>query len=160
MAKRSLWIVIAILVLGFVFLILRLGLIGPTDIAVHDELNSEGIRPDVAAEIARTFSESERKRAATTQLARSLQMAIAQPEEALKINAIYERAQLCLDAIEGLRPTDPPTYTNSKIEGWVVNSKARARAYIRYNSNLSGHIFKVPSADISMCDFDPSRMRN
>jgi hypothetical protein len=129
-------------------------------VSVKDELNTDGIRPDVADEIKRAFPDSERKRAAATQLARAFQMALTNPEAAMAVNTTYERAQSCLDAIEGLRPEDGPTETGDKIEGWVVNSAKRSRAYLRYNAGLSGQVFDGPEADLKACDFDPAKMRN
>lgn len=154
---KNKWISLAIIIViaGLLVLVLR-----HHRLASKDQLNADGIRPDVAEKIAHAFPKSERKRGAATQLARAFQLSIMQPDRALEINALYERAKACLLAIEGKGPADGPSDISPLIEGWVVDSIARSRAYIHYNAGLSGQVFSGPDADISSCDFDPSNMRN
>jgi hypothetical protein len=153
--NKWIWLAIIILIGGLLFLFLRNN---PT--RGIDQLNSDGIRDDVAKAIAEKFPESEKKRAAAIQLARAFQMAIDHPDEALKVDHIYEKATGCLMAIEGVGPMDGPTGTSPIIEGFVVNSIQRNRSYIHYNAGLSGQIFSGPEGNITFCEFDPSKMRN
>lgn len=125
-----------------------------------DTLNTEGIRDDVAEDIARTFPNSETLRAAATQLARSLQLAIDKPENALEIEKQDDAATACYYAIRGQVLEDEESSVPLKVEGMVVNSYARSEAYIRYNGKLSGRIFQSIHPDISRCDFDANAMRN
>jgi hypothetical protein len=157
--KRFLWTGL-VLVFGLIAITIGTCSRRSSDVAVKDEINADGVRPDVADKIKRAFPDSERKRAAATQLARAFQLAVEKPERALEVNVQYERAQACMYAIEGVGHGDPPTETSTLIESWVVNSLARSRAYLRYNATLSGEVFEVIEANISSCDFDSSKMRN
>ena len=155
MKNKWIWVAIIILIGGLLFLFMRNNPAGGID-----QLNSDGIRSDVAKAIAEKFPESEKKRAASIQLARAFQMSIDHPDEALKVNQIYEKAMGCLMAIEGWGLTFGPTETSGIIEGFVVNSLRRSRSYIHYNAGLSGQIFGGPQPDITSCEFDPSKMRD
>ena len=159
MPKIWLWTAASVLVLGSFVLLLK-QCSGPRPLAVHDALDADGVRADVAAEIAKAFPESEKKRAAATQLARALQRGIDKPDDAIEIYALWERAATCLSAVEGLDRTSAPTETSSLIEGWVVNTTARSRAYIHYNAGLGGRILKGSGIDPGSCDFDPGAMSN
>ncbi len=160
MKNKWLLIALCVAIFGIGVLVLRSCNQQSSEVGIKDQLNSDGVRSDVAQAIAHTFPESEKKRAAATQLARAFQMAIENPERALEINNNWEKAQACVYAIEGTGPADSATNTGDIIESLVVNSSKRSRAYIRYNANLSGHIFNVIGADLSACSFDPSKMRN
>jgi len=149
------WFVTIILIAGLLVLVLR-----NHRLASKDQLNADGIRDDVAQAIAQRFPESEKKRAAATQLARVLQMGIDRPDDALKMDPVYTKAIECMDAIEGLGPADGPTETATIIEGFVVNSFERTRSYIHFNAGFSGHIFPGIRANIASCEFDPSKMRD
>jgi hypothetical protein len=159
MPKYRIWIVVFVLALGSLVVLLR-QCSGAKSLAVHDLLNSDGVRADVAAEIAKAFPESEKKRAAATQLARAFQIGLDRPDDASDVYAIYEKAKSCLNAVEGLGPNSGPTGTSTKIESWVVNTTARSRAYIHYNAGLSGRMFTGPGENIADCNFDPSKMAN
>lgn len=155
MSNKWFWLLIIVLSIGLFVFILR-----NHRLANKDQLNADGIRDDVAKAIAEKFPESEKKRAAVTQLARAFQLAIDHPDNALEVNRIHEKAHECLDAIEGLGPYDGPTFTGSIIEGFVVNSLERTRSYIHYNAGLSGYVFQDTNAKMASCEFDPSKMRD
>jgi hypothetical protein len=125
-----------------------------------DALNSDGIRDDVAVAIQQAFPESERVRAAATQLARTTQLAIDKPENALEINKLDEAATACYYAIRGDVSENENTSVPLKVEAMVVNSYRRNRSYIRYNSKLSGRIFESIRPDFSRCEFDVGSMSN
>lgn len=126
----------------------------------NDELNADGIREDVASEISTAFPKSEKRRAAATQLSRAFQTAIDNPGEASAANELYERAESCLRAVEGVQVRGEPTDTSAMIESWVVNSYERSKAYIHYNASLSGRFFPPIDPDISKCEFDVAKMSN
>ena len=125
-----------------------------------DALNPDGIRDDVAVAIQTTFPESDKVRAAATQLARTTQLAIDKPENALEINKLDEAATACYYAIRGDVSENENTSVPLKVEAMVVNSYRRNRAYIRYNSKLSGRIFESIRPDFSRCEFDVGSMSN
>lgn len=111
--KRIVAIVIAaaalVIVSFFVFQIRQSALVtGPnTNPAVHDEVDANGIRPDVKKEIEKLYPTPGPERNAANQLARALQRAIAAPEEALLINEEFEAATACLLAVD-TRHDSPP----------------------------------------------------
>jgi hypothetical protein len=156
MKNTWVWLVIVALITGLLFFILR----NRPSSTSTDQLNAEGIRSDVEKAIAEKFPESEKKRAAVTQMARAFQKAIDYPDNALEIDRIWTKSQECLDAIEGLTPADGPTGTSGVIESFVVNSFARSRAYTHYNAGLSGQVSPGIEANINSCEFDPNKMRN
>lgn len=147
-----------VLLIGIFVLIIRQCSSKP--LGVDDKLNADGIREDVAVEIARAFPQSEKRRAAATQLSKAFQVAIDEPGEASVANELYERAKSCLMAVEGLAMRAEPTQTSGQIESWVVNSYERSQAYIQYNAALSGRIFEPIDPDISKCEFDVATMRD
>ena len=155
MKNKWLLLAIAVPIVGLLVLVLR-----NHHVTSQDPLNADGIRDDVAQAIAQRFPESEKKRAAAIQMARAFQMAIEHPNNALEFNHILTKAEECMDAIEGLGPADGPTGTGGIIRDFVVNSLTRTRAYIHANAGLSGHVFSGFRADVSSCEFDPSKMRN
>ncbi len=152
-----------VIVSFFVFQIRQSALVtgSNTNPAVHDEVDANGVRPDVKREIEKLYPTPGPERNAATQLARALQRAIAAPEEALLINEEFEAATACLLAVDkqtDTRHDSPPDDSVSRsirIESFVINSKERARAYIRYNANLSGQLFPGIAPDQSRCDNEP-----
>jgi hypothetical protein len=123
-----------------------------------DILNADGIRDDVAVAIQKTFPDSKLIRAAATQKARALQLAIDDPENALEIRRIGEAATACYYAVKGDVSENENTSVVLKVEAMVVNSYQRSRAYIRYNSKLSGRIFQSIQPDFARCEFDVASM--
>lgn len=159
MKNKWIWVVSIVLLGGILVFTLR-QCNGAKSLGVGDTLNAEGIRDDVAAAIQKTFPHSERVRAAATQLARTTQLAIDNPENALEINKLDEAATACYYAIRGDIRENENTSVPLKVEAMVVNTYQRNRAYIRYNSKLSGRIFEGIRPDFSQCDFDVGSMGN
>ena len=151
--------VFIVLIGGFIVLILR-HCDGSKSLGVGDKLNAHGIRDDVAVAIQMAFPESAKVRAAATQLARTTQLAIDNPENALEINKLDESATACYYAIRGEVMENENTSVVLKVEAMVVNSYQRSRAYIRYNSRLSGRVFKSIAPDFSLCEFDVASLKN
>ncbi len=124
----------------------------------NDALNADGIRDDVAVAIQQAFPESEIVRAAATQVARTIQLSIDDPKNALEIRRRGEAATECWYAVRGDVSENENTSLVLKVEAMVVNSYQRSRAYIRYNSKLSGQIFDSIQPDFSSCEFDVASM--
>ena len=148
-----------VLIGGFVVLILR-HCDGSKSLGVGDKLNADGVREDVAVAIQETFPESKLTQAAATQVARTIQLSIDEPENALEIHRRGEAATACWYAVKGDRHEDENTSLVLKVEAMVVNSYERSRAYIRYNSKLSGRIFEGIRPDLSRCEFDVASLKN
>ena len=159
MKHKWFWSVSVVLLVGIIVLILT-NYDSSKSRGAGDALNADGIREDVAAEIARAFPESKKRRASATQLSNAFQAAIAEPGEASVANELYERAESCLMAVEGLAVRAEPTDTSEQIESWVVNSYERSQAYIQYNAALSGRIFGPIDPDILKCEFDVAKLRD
>jgi hypothetical protein len=159
MKNKWIWVVSIVLLSGILVLTMR-RCNGANSLGVGDKLNAQGIRDDVAAAIQKTFPKSERVRAAAIQLARTTQLAIDNPENALEINKLDEAATACYYAIRGDVIENENTSVPLKVEAMVVNSYQRNRAYIRYNSKLSGRIFESIRPDFSLCEFDVGSMSN
>lgn len=124
-------------------------------------LNADGVRTDVALAIATLFPDSARLRAAGTQLAKALQMAIDQPENAAQIHqAQYTKAKECVLAMENIGEFDGASKVSHQIEALVVNTYERSRQYSLYNSGLSGGTYDLPRANPASCVFDPRKLEN
>lgn len=124
-----------------------------TNPAVHDEVDADGIRPDVRKEIEKLYPSPGAKRDAAVQLARVLQKALRTPEDAPAINKEFEAATACILAVDETHD-DPPndSVTRSiRIESFVVNSAKRAEAYLRYNAILSDNLYPGIAPDDSQC---------
>lgn len=119
-----------------------------------DRLTEQGIRPDVEQAINKEFPSSRRKRLAAIQLARMLQRAIDNPEDALAMEPEFNTAIACVDAIDKLEPDSQ--YLSLRIVPMVVNTWARSRAYVKYNAKFSGKIIHTIKPDLKKCDFDAS----
>lgn len=119
-----------------------------------------GIRPDVRISIAEQFSASANLRAAAEQLAAAFQLAIDKPDQALEVNRAYEKAKSCLRAIDELDPYETVREVSRFVEASVVNSRDRAAAYLRYNTNLSGQIFDPINPSLKNCNFDVQSLEN
>ncbi|CAN5514245.1 hypothetical protein BH10BDE1_BH10BDE1_13880 [soil metagenome] len=152
MKNRWIWIgaIVAVILIAIAILKFSSG--------SKDVLNADGVRDDVAVAIQQTFPESEMVRAAATQVARTIQLSIDDPENALEIRRRGEAATACWYAVRGEVSENENTSLVLKVEAMVVNSYRRTRAYIRYNSKLSGQIFESIQPDFSSCEFDVASM--
>jgi hypothetical protein len=136
-----------IIALSF-FIIYRL------NIKRSDQLNEQGVRPDVAQAIEDAFPNSKRTRLAALQLARAFQRAVDRPENAAEINKTYEKAISCIEAVSLAQNEPESDRISTQVESMVVNTWARSRSYVKYNARLSGGVFDMIQPDSKNCDFE------
>ena len=116
--------------------------------------NSNGVRDDVEEMISKNYSKTEVMKLAAMQDARALQKAIENPENAMEISVLVSKA---VDCAGSLSDKGVSFDMGRAIEAETTNNAERAEAYLRFNLNLSGHVFS-PSYDSAMaCDFDVSK---
>jgi hypothetical protein len=123
--------------------------------------DGDGIRDDIQRYIALTYPDSARTRAALLQMTVALQKALLESpdeESALNNTETIHRASECnwyINAAASIRMTD-------LLMSQYLNTEARSRAYLEYNSKLGGHVFG--SKDFgeyrTSCTFDPELMED
>lgn len=113
-------------------------------------------RPDVEKELLKKFSHSKKLQKAALEYARQFQVAISFPELAREIYTKVDKASMCFDALYGSNSHIP----SREIEALVVNTYGRAKAYLKYNANLSGYMYEVPTPNVADCHFDVNSMEN
>lgn len=123
--------------------------------------DNDGVRDDIQRYIALTYPDSERTRAALTQYVKSTQEAlfITNDEAAARNNADESRrARACLRFILG----DLNEMRRVRVEtlAHFLNTDSRSKAFIRYNSLLSGQVFELITDRKAGCDFNPDAMKN
>jgi hypothetical protein len=123
--------------------------------------DGDGIRDDIQRYIALTYPDSRKTRAALRQAAIALQKIIIESsdvESALNNTEHETRASEC---IRYLRPEDGREIDNMLLAEFL-NTLDRSKAYLEYDSKLSGHVFGVKNIDEyrSSCTFDPDLMED
>lgn len=123
--------------------------------------DGDGIRDDIQRYIFLTYPDSRKIRAALRQAAVALQKIILgspDVETALYITELEARASEC---IRYIRPEDGREIDNMLLAEFL-NTIDRSRAYLAYDSQLSGHVFGVRNIDEyrSSCSFDPVLMED
>lgn len=124
--------------------------------------DADGVRDDVQRYIATTHPDSEKTRAILTQYAKALQKALLDAgskelsmQNAEKINLTSE----CGDFILSIE-----VYRNilKKLRPEILNTDARSKAYLQYDDQLGGEVFRSIQYDqrASACDFYPESMAN
>jgi hypothetical protein len=123
-----------------------------------EDQDADGVRDDVQAFINSTYPESAKVRAALGQIAKSLQLAIENPENAL---ATQKPVYLALSCLEATLPNlEIYGEISEQLEAAVVNSDVRSRAYIRYDANLSGQTFSITRGKMQDCSFNSAELAN
>ncbi|HWM90311.1 MAG TPA: hypothetical protein VN493_06045 [Thermoanaerobaculia bacterium] len=120
--------------------------------------DGDGLRDDIQRYIELTHPNEPATRAGLRQYIFPLQRALVDAdsgETALQHTANLDRADDCLQSLIGLRPTIEAT---DKLVAEFLNTEERSRAYILYDSQLGGHVFRLrglSEINTSLCDFDP-----
>jgi hypothetical protein len=117
--------------------------------------DGDGIRDDIQRYIFLTYPDSHKTRAALGQAAVALQKIILgspDVETALYNTELEARASEC---IRFIRPEDGREMDNMLLAEFL-NTIDRSRAYLAYDSQLSGHVFGVRNINEyrSSCSFD------
>jgi len=123
--------------------------------------DGDGIRDDIQRYIALTYPNSQKTRAALQQAAIALQKTILESpdvESALNNTELEARASEC---IRYIRPGDGRKIDNMLLAEFL-NTLDRSKAYLEYDSKLSGHVFGVKEIDEyrTSCSFDPDLMED
>lgn len=121
--------------------------------------DGDGIRDDIQRFIALNHPDSEKLRAGLTQYARAIQEALlVRDDKPLSLNAASKtsRATECLWFLLG---EQAPDVTNTMFAE-MLNTVARSRAYLTYNSQLFGGIFPSATQLKPSCAFDPDALPN
>ena len=124
----------------------------------------DGVRDDVQRWIATTFPDSEKTRAAVTQMAKAMQSMLlsAEDEKSSRMNAIARnRAAFCISFVrDQLLGSASDAYDlKREIEAVYLNTAERTRAWLRADSHLGG-MYSVPDDLSKGCDFDPNALPN
>lgn len=139
--KKSLAIVFLILliILGFWF--------SRKDSAKESIIGGwEKIRESVETRYA---NNPELKKAAL-QMARALQLAVENPDNAVAIDVELEKAMSCVLGVLEKQGSEESGILG-EIRDLVIKGKERERRYILYNARLSGRVFSGGGPDISLC---------
>jgi hypothetical protein len=105
------------------------------------DADADGLRDDVQIHIHNTYPETQARKAAT-QLAKALQALLTEGGKAsgaLAAGAAMNKAIDCLYAIDGAKFGDRV----EDVEGVVVNTGTRAKAYAKAGAFLSGGSYSV-----------------
>lgn len=113
-------------------------------------------RIEVEKKLLKQFSHSKRLQAASLEYARQFQVAILFPQLARENYTKMDKARSCFAALYG----DEYYKRSREMEAMVVNTYARAKAYLKYNANLSGYMYDVNPTTVNDCHFDPNSLEN
>lgn len=131
----------------------------PASSAYGTDANADGTWDDVEAKIEETkFSRTQKL--AWKQYAHAIQEAIDESDDkhsSVENSHKMQRARGCIAAVQ-------PDAENvgARLEEWVVTSKERLKAYLSYNSKLSGQVYQDHQATntTAECDVDPQQIGN
>lgn len=126
--------------------------------------NGEGVRPDVRQYIEETYPDSARKRAALFQMAKLAELAITDADNkdlSIQHARDMDRAGACLWYTFGTVSAYSEA-ENALVEGVVLNTDARNKAYFTFNDQLGGQYFQGTPHDerAGSCDIDPATLPN
>ncbi|WP_374001541.1 hypothetical protein [Bdellovibrio bacteriovorus] len=100
----------------------------------------------------RYASNPELKKAAL-QMAKALQLAVQNPDNAVAIDVELEKAMSCVLGVLEKQGSDESGVLGD-IRDLAIKGSERERRYIRYNARLSGRVFDGGGPDISLCTQD------
>lgn len=123
--------------------------------------DQDGIRDDIQRYIALTYPDSSKTRAALRQAAIALHRAILESpdeESALRNTELEARASECLWYIH----PESSIKMSDILMAEFLNTLERSKAYLEYDSKLSGHVFGGKDFDEykTSCTFDPDLMED
>lgn len=132
----------------------------PAAYAPYDP-NGEGLPLHVRQYIEETYPDSARKRAALFQYAKVMEKALADADnKELSIQHAQEsdRALACLQYTQG--SVDAARTVRLDLKPIILNTDERNEAYLTYNDQLGGQVFKgIPYDErASACSIDPSSL--
>jgi len=127
--------------------------------------DNDGVRDDVQRWIAMTFPNSQKTRAAVTQMAKAMQLMIlnaADEANARKYSSAADSASFCISFVRGqilgLRSSDAYNLKR-ELEAVYLNTAVRSRAWMQADSYLGG-MYGVPSDLSKGCKFNLDALPN
>ncbi len=124
------------------------------------------MRDDVQRWIALTYPNSQKTRAALTQMAKAKQKILLNAADAINARSYAiesNRAYLCLSfvrrQIKGLSGKDSYNISG-EMRALYLNTYARSKAALQHSQHLSGQFFSLPPDKSTGCDFNPDAMPN
>ena len=123
--------------------------------------DGDGLRDDIQRYIALTYPDSQKTRAALSQFAFALNKVILEsPDEGKALNntEFIHRASECLWYIHSRQSIK----LSDSLMAEYLNTIDRSRAFLDYDSKLTGNVFKGKDFDEykSSCTFDPDLMED
>ena len=141
------------------------GAAGKATLAGIDSDN-DGVRDDVQRWIALTYPNSQKTRAALTQMAKAKQIILlgAADVASARANAdIADNAADCIsyvrESILGLAGSDAYSI-KGELRAVYLNTLLRTKAWLQHDSHLGGMFFTVPADLKQGCSFNPDLMAN
>lgn len=124
--------------------------------------DGDGVRDDIQRYIALTYPNSEKTRAALSQVAQSVQVELldANDRQASISHAVVAMRDMeCLIYIHGVESAGTLW---AQLEAQFINTDERIRAYIKANAQASGQVFtSTPREQRRLtCNFDPDAMKD
>jgi hypothetical protein len=128
--------------------------------------DKDGVRDDVQRWIAINYPNSQKTRAALTQIAKAKQMILLNAANATKARAnalVADNAAYCLtyvrEQILGLAGSDAYNI-KGELRAIYLNTYIRTKAWLQYDSHLGGMFFTIPQDLKQGCAFNPDTMPN
>lgn len=107
--------------------------------------DSPGLSKEIRESLHGRYGHDPRAEKAAIQMANVFEDAVTKPEKALEIMPRHLKARACA-------LSQDESINIKEIESEVINSRERAKAYLKYNVGLSGQVVDVPVADAKACE--------
>lgn len=121
--------------------------------------DGDGVRDDIQRYIALTYQDSEKLRAALTEMAKNRQKALVDANDS---NKSYQHAIKDQSAYECLAflHLESSHKISQLLFAEILNTEERSHAYLLYNSQFRGRAFDINLPSKSSCGFDPDTLEN
>lgn len=124
------------------------------------DTDGDGVRDDIERYIALTYPESARTRAALTQIAVALQVALLASNNRDASLAAASARLNAIDCLLFIHGTQTGRARFNELRAQILNTEDRTRAYITADNQLGGQVFEAGIDTKSLCNFDPDKMPN
>jgi hypothetical protein len=140
------------IIIGAVILVMASGFLLSKVLAAKGGLNDidkdyDGVWDDVQADIEKRFGDSKMARA-QKQSARATQKLLENPEKWNELQDDFWKAFSCVEALNKDRDEEVTYF----IENHLSNNPARARRYIDFQANSSGHMLRPLAESEKNCE--------
>lgn len=123
--------------------------------------DDDGVRDDVQRWIALTYPNSQKTRAAVTQLTKTMQRFLLDAADPIKSLANGRRRVIDTDCLEYVQPNNYYDI-GMELRAIFLNSDTRSKAWLQADVHLSGHVFTgLSDAYLKQgCNFNPDVLPN